>query len=71
MCSCVLGCMLACGHPFVGTNNALLTAGQPVRYQRYTNNEFVLARVLGPLHKVSGTALCMSAMGMNKSMMHH
>ena len=29
-------------------NDSLFAAGQPVTYQRYTNNEFVPARVLGP-----------------------
>ena len=35
------------GHPFVVINNSLL-AGLPVTYQRYMNNEFVPASVLGP-----------------------
>ena len=29
-------------------NDSLFAAGQPVTYQRYTNNDFVPARVLGP-----------------------
>ena len=29
-------------------NDSLFAAGQPVTYQRYTNNGFVPARVLGP-----------------------
>ena len=29
-------------------NDSLFAAGQPITYQRYTNNEFVPARVLGP-----------------------
>ena len=52
-------------------NDSLFAAGESITYQRYTNNEFVPARVLVPQHEVSSTfTLCMSATGMNKSVMH-
>ena len=48
-CALVLwGVCRSVGHSFIVMNDSLFAAGQPVTYQRYTNNEFVPARVLGP-----------------------
>ena len=48
MCSCTLGVCRSVGHSFIVMNDSLFAPGQPVTYQRYTNNEFVPARVFGP-----------------------